>query len=120
MTLCMILMMSLFTPSLAQEGTGQPMSDKIVGYWVSSSGTPLTISYSGEPVKAWLSIRGSKPIDLWLAGGARGGITLDYTTRDGTKMNGHYNESDDSISVSSQSGKFKATWRRKVVDTRAR
>lgn len=110
----MVMVCSLFAVSVAQEGgTGQPMSDKIVGYWVSSSGTPLTISYSGDPQKALLSVNGGKSIDLWLADGARGGITLDYTSGDGTKMTGQYNESNDTISVNNQAGTFKATWSRR-------
>lgn len=89
------------------------MSDKIVGYWVSSSGTPLTISYSGDPQKALLSINDGPAIDLWLAGGARGGITLDYTAKDGTKMTGQYDEGNDTISVRDEASTFKATWRRR-------
>jgi hypothetical protein len=93
--------------------TDQPMADKVVGFWVSSSGTPVKIMYSGDPQKAWLSINNGPNIDLWLATGARGGLSLDYKASDGKAISGSYNEADDTISVSNSSGSFKAVWRRR-------
>jgi hypothetical protein len=98
---------------VAWADTGQPMADKVVGYWVSSSGTELNIAYSGDPQKALLTIGRKPAIDLWLAGGARGGISVDYQTPDGDKISGQYNEAKDTISVSNASGTFKGTWRRR-------
>lgn len=106
-----VLLFLLTVVAFAQ--TDQPMSDKVVGYWVSSSGTPLNIAYSGDPVYALLQIQGGSDIKLWLAGGARGGISLDYTSRDGTKMRGKYNDSDDTISIWNPNSNYKATWRRR-------
>lgn len=104
------LVVSFALVGLAQ--TGQPMADKVVGYWVSSSGTPLTISYSGDPQKVWLSINGGANIDIWLAGGRNGEISLDYDSGGGDMVHGQYNHGNDTISVSNKSGSFKATWRR--------
>jgi hypothetical protein len=95
------------------SATDQPMADKIVGFWVSSSGTPIKIMYSGDPQKALLSINGGPNLDLWLATGARGGLSIDYTAPDGKPISGSYNENSDTISVSNSSGSFKATWRRR-------
>lgn len=95
------------------SATDQPMADKVVGFWVSSSGTPINIAYSGDPQKAWLSINNGPNIDLWLATGARGGLSLDYTAPDGKAISGSYDEANDTISVSNSSGSFKAIWRRR-------
>ena len=95
---------------LAQNA--QPMPDQVVGWWTSSSGTPLTISYSGNAQKVWLSINNGPNIDVWLSGGRDGRTYLDYTTADGDKIHGYYNGDNDTISVSNGSGSFGATWRR--------
>ncbi len=108
--LSLVFLSALSLSTLAQ--TGQPMADKIVGWWTSSSGTPLTLSYSGDAQKVWLSINNGPNIDVWLAGGRDGGISLDYTTGAGEKIHGRYNESNDTISVGNPSGSFTATWRR--------
>lgn len=108
--LSLVCLSVLGVSALAQNS--QPMPDKVVGWWTSSSGTPLTISYSGDAQKVWLSINDGPNIDVWLAGGRDGRISLDYTTADGDKVHGRYNESNDTISVSNESGSFSATWRR--------
>ena len=59
-----------------------------------------------------MSINNGPNIDVWLAGGRDGGISLDYTTGAGEKIHGRYNESNDTISVGNPSGSFTATWRR--------
>lgn len=107
--LSLLLLLSLFGTSLA---TDQPLADEVVGFWVSSSGAELRISYSGDPQKAWLSINGGANIDLWLAGGARGGVSVDYTSSDGTIMSGQLN-GDGTISVSNKAGTFTSVWRRR-------
>ena len=107
--LVLFLLSLAMAPSLA---TDQPLADKVVGYWVSSSGAELTISYSGDPQKAWLSINGGPNIDLWLAGGARGGTSVDYTTSDGDTISGQLN-GDGTITVRNSSGSFQSTWRRR-------
>jgi hypothetical protein len=104
-----LLAFILTAPTLA---TDQPMADQIVGYWVSSSGTPLTISYSGDPQKAWLSIDGGANIDIWLSGGRDGKTYLYYVSSDGSEVEGVYNKENDTISVAGKSGSFKATWKR--------
>ena len=107
-----LLLLLLLASGLAWA-TDQPLADKVVGYWISSSGTPLTIAYSGRPEKAMLQIGKQPNIDLWLAGGARGELTLDYETAAGEKMQGTYNESNDTIEVVSRKGNFKAVWSRR-------
>jgi hypothetical protein len=109
MVFSLLFLALLFGPSAA---TDQPLADSVVGYWVSSSGAELTISYSGDPQKAWLSINGGANIDLWLAGGARGGLTVDYTTADGDAITGTL-QSDGTLVVGNKSGSFKSVWKRR-------
>jgi hypothetical protein len=111
LTLCAALFLMVAILGTAQA-TDQPLADKVVGYWVSSSGTPLTISYSGDPQKVWLSINGGANIDVWLAGGRDGGTSLDYQSADGSKIHGTLN-GNGTISVSNDSGSFNALWRRR-------
>ena len=107
--LVLLLAFLLNAPTLA---TDQPMADKIVGYWVSSSGTPLSISYSGDPQKVWLSIDGGSNIDVWLSTGRDGKLYLYYVSPDGSEVEGDYNEGNGTINVASKSGPFTATWKR--------
>lgn len=90
-----------------------PLLDPIVGYWVSSSGTPLTISYSGQPNVAWLSINGGPSINMNVQD-RFGTIIFGYTSPDGTSMSGMYDAATDTISVNNAPERtFQATWRRR-------
>jgi hypothetical protein len=93
--------------------TDQPMADKIVGFWISSSGTPIKIAYSGDAQKALLSINGGPDIDLWLNTSRHGDLVISYTAPDGTVMQGVHEPFNKAIRVESASGSFTATWQRR-------
>lgn len=88
------------------------MADKVVGWWVSSSGTPVTLAYSGDDQKLLLRIREGADIEVWLNSSRNGEVVLTYKTDDGATMTGVHNPSNDSINFTSNRG-FKATWRRR-------
>jgi hypothetical protein len=51
--------------------TGQTRSDRVVGYWRSSSGAELTLAYTGYPetlmIQVYLSAKGAQPNLLYTA-----------------------------------------------------
>jgi hypothetical protein len=51
--------------------TGQKRSDRVVGFWRSSSGAELTLAYTGRPetlmIQVYLSANGAQPNLLYIA-----------------------------------------------------
>ncbi len=105
--LLVVLLLALSTCCLAEDS----LPDMVVGHWVSSSGTPLSLAYSDNIQKVWLSIDGGPNIDVWLATGRDGVLRLDYTAPDGDAMQGTL-QGDGSISVTNSSQSFRASWQR--------
>ena len=110
--LCLTLLLCLGSgPAGASE---QKNSDRIVGYWNSSSGVQLTLCYSGSPEKFLVQVyphhglsKGMKQYDAyWLS-------DLDfYYEVKGERMNGHADPGGQTIQVKSATTQWSSVWRR--------
>jgi hypothetical protein len=98
-------------PGLATE---QERSDRVVGYWVSSSGTEMGIAYSGDPSTFLVQIRpGSHSAVSYVATWhSPDGVRFSYKTSDGSTINGWVNDAN-SISVFNPETDWKAEWTRR-------
>ena len=99
--------------SVAQ--TRQQRSDRVVGYWTSSSGADITLAYSGQPESLWIQVF-PKPgrVDPRLDYTAQwsGSDRFTYTDRSGAKVEGRVSASGTIIELKGADG-WTATWRRK-------
>lgn len=104
-----LLVLSTMCPSLS-EG----LADTVVGYWISSTGTPIKIGYNapdGQNVLMWIG--GGEAQMAWLNGSRNGETVVTYKSGDGTTMVGVLDAAADVIRVKSESSSFTATWYRK-------
>jgi hypothetical protein len=107
---CLFCVLQGLSPAVADDGL--PPVDQIVGYWLSSSGTPLTIAFSGKPNVAWLSINGGPNIDLHCQD-RFGTVIFYYKAPGGEQISGSYDSEKDIIEVSNAPERtFEAQWRR--------
>ncbi len=105
----LIFVFSMMCPSLS-EG----LADTVVGYWISSTGTPIKIGFNapnGQDVLMWIG-EGEAQMG-WLNGSRNGDTILTYKSGDGTTMIGTLDAAADVIRVESESSSFTATWYRK-------
>ena len=102
------------TPVLVSP-TEQPRSDRVVGYWTSSSGAGITLAYTGKPNSLWIQMF-PKPerIDPRFDTTAQWSSTdrFTYTDRSGSSIEGHVSASGNSIKLKGADGSTE-TWRRK-------
>lgn len=107
--LILVLLLVSGAPVLA---TDQEWSDRIVGYWVSSSGTPISLAYSGDPKTFLVQIQvPNQPTKDYVATWVDG-TRFTYKSSDGAEINGWVNDKN-TISVSSASSDWKAEWTRR-------
>ena len=108
-----ILLAGLLVSSLVvSSASAQSLADSVVGFYTSSTGTAIRISYSGNDQKVGLRLGSAvSDIDCWLNGSRDGRVILSYTSGDGTKMVGTQIDAN-TISIKSESSSFTATWRR--------
>lgn len=90
----------------------QPYSDRIVGYWVSSSGANLILAYSGKPTTFRVQVQTPQ-------GGTTDAVAhwinktrFTYKSADGSTINGWVNNSN-SISVFNPATNWRQEWRRR-------
>lgn len=95
--------------------TQQQRSDRVVGYWTSSSGADITLAYSGQPESLWIQVfprpgRVDPRLDYTAQWSGRDRFT--YTDRSGARVEGRVSESGAIIELKGADG-WTATWRRK-------
>ncbi len=106
----LLLAVLMLAPAIA--GTDQPYSDKVVGYWVSSSGTPISLAYSGDASTFLVQIQvPNQPTTDYVATWVDG-TRFSYTTSDGSTINGWVNDAN-RISVFNPATNWKAEWHRR-------
>ena len=95
--------------------TRQQRSDRVVGYWTSSSGADITLAYSGQPESLWIQVF-PKPgrVDPRLDYTAQwsGSDRFTYTDRSGSTVEGRVSTSGTIIEIKGADG-WSATWRRR-------
>ena len=102
------------TPVLVSP-TQQPRSDRVVGYWTSSSGAGITLAYTGKPDSLWIQVF-PKPerMDPRFDTTAKWSSTdrFTYITRNGARIEGRVSASGNNIELKGADG-FTEIWRRK-------
>ena len=102
------------TPVLVSP-TQQPRSDRVVGFWTSSSGAGITLAYTGKPGSLWIQVfpkpeRMDPRFDTtarWLSNDR-----FTYTDRNGASVEGRVSASGHNIELKGADG-FTEIWRRK-------
>lgn len=98
-------------PLWARPAEPQPQSDRLVGWWRSSTGAELRLAYSGQASHFLIEIQQPRRpgyLDaFWLSE-----LTFFYII-DGDRIEGRYEPATDTIQVHNVSGSWSATWRRK-------
>lgn len=95
--------------------TQQQRSDRVVGYWASSSGADITLAYTGQPDRLWIQVyprpgRVDPRLDYTAQWSGRDRFT--YTDRSGARVEGLVSASGAIIELKGADG-WTATWRRK-------
>jgi hypothetical protein len=95
--------------------TGQTRSDRVVGYWRSSSGAELTLAYTGYPetlmIQVYLSAKGAQPNLLYTATWISDSQFV-YVDSEGSTITAQVHASVRRITVRSADG-WSAEWMRK-------
>ena len=102
-------------PQASVAQTQQQRSDRVVGFWTSSSGADITLAYTGQPGSLWIQVyprpgRVDPRLDYtaqWL-----GSDRFTYTDRSGARVEGRISASGAIIELKGADG-WRATWRRK-------
>ena len=108
--LSLIALFALCALGITAQAESMPNAE--VGYYVSSTGTPVKIAYSGDEQKVLLQFRNADFVDGWLASGRDGRISITYKSSDGTTMLATQLDKN-TFQVKSQSSSFTAIWRRR-------
>ena len=101
------------TPSMLAQ-TRQPLSDRVVGFWRSSSGAELTLAYTGSPTSLWIQVypspgRAQPRLDYtatWI-----NDTQFTYVDSKGSKIIGKIDSNNRKITVRGNDGWF-AEWSR--------
>ena len=101
------------TPVLVSQ-TQQQRSDRVVGYWTSSSGVGITLAYTGKPETLWIQVfpkpRRADPrlnyTAQWLSNDR-----FTYTDLSGSTVEGRVSASGNLIELKGADG-WTGTWRR--------
>ena len=97
--------------------TGQTRSDRVVGYWRSSSGAELTLAYTGYPetlmIQVYLSAKGAQPNLLYTATWISDSQFV-YVDSEGSTITAHVHASGRRMTVRSADG-WSAEWMRKKL-----
>ena len=102
------------TPVLVSP-TQQTRSDRVVGYWTSSSGAGITLAYIGKPDSLWIQMfpkpeRIDPRFDYTAQWSSNDRFT--YTDRSGSNIEGRVSASGNSSELKGSDGSTE-TWRRK-------
>ncbi len=99
-TLSLLLSVAL----LWQLAMAVPLNDRIVGYWRSSSGTEVRVSYSGQPDSFWIQVGDRQYTAYWLSS------TRFHYQAGSDRMLGEYDPATDSVTVGAESSNWRARW----------
>lgn len=95
--------------------TGQRRSDRVVGFWRSSSGAELTLAYTGRPetlmIQIYFSAKGAQPNLLYTATWLSDSQLI-HVDSEGSKITGQVHPSGRRITVRGVNG-WSAEWTRK-------
>lgn len=92
---------------LCSAQTGASLNDRIVGYWRSSSGAEVTVSYSGQPDSFWIQTGDRQYTAFWLSE-----ISFRYQA-DGVRVLGEYHPATDSVTLWNEERTWQARWTRR-------
>jgi hypothetical protein len=111
---CLLLLLLAVGMIQAAVATDQKRSDRVVGYWVSSSGSPITLAYSGKPETFLIRVEifDEKPLSYTAKWVSDDGGRFTYQTGDGSTINGWVNNAN-SISVFNPKTNWRAEWKRR-------
>ena len=95
--------------------TQQQRSDRVVGYWTSSSGADITLAYTGRAESLWIQVfpkpgRADPRVDYtarWLSNDL-----FTYTDRSGSTIEGRVSATGSMIELRGADG-WSGTWRRR-------
>ncbi len=111
----LIVIVSLsFLTAQAQEK--QPRSDRIVGYWKSSQGTPVNIAYSGRAATFLITVYPGTEILITYTAHWISDSTFYYEAKDetsGGRIEGRVEAGGKAIRVASKDKSWSATWTRR-------
>ena len=101
------------TPVLVSQTRQQP-SDRVVGYWTSSSGAGITLAYTGKPETLWIQVfpkprRADPRLDYTAQWSSNDRFT--YTDMSGSTVEGRVSASGNIIKLKGADG-WTGTWRR--------
>ena len=101
------------TPVLVSP-TQQPRSDRVVGFWTSSSGAGITLAYTGKPDSLWIQVfpkpeRMDPRFDTTAQWSSNDRFT--YTDLSGSTVEGRVSASGNIIELKGADG-WTGTWRR--------
>ncbi len=104
--LVMVLALALLPAANAQ--TGAPRNDRIVGYWVSSSGAQVTLSYTNDPNSFSVQVSdGSEYTAFWTSDSEF------YYSIHNQLVYGTYDAGSDRVSLRDETNGWHATWTRR-------
>ena len=94
--------------------TQQQRSDRVVGYWTSSSGVGITLAYTGKPETLWIQVfpkprRADPRLDYTAQWSSNDRFT--YTDLSGSTVEGRVSASGNIIELKGADG-WTGTWRR--------
>jgi hypothetical protein len=96
----------------ADARTGQPRSDRVVGLWRSSNGTPIDLNYTGNPRTIIVGVTRHPGDEVDYTGHWTSDTTFQYLI-DGEIVVATYNPRSGIISARTRDGSWSATWRRR-------
>ncbi len=103
------LLLLLSVGLLWQLATAVSLNDRIVGTWRSSSGTEVTVSYSGQPDSFWIQVGDKQHTAYWLS-------SARFHYQAGSdRMLGEYDPATDSVTVGAESSNWRARWIRRAA-----
>lgn len=111
---CFALLLVALLATVSLAATDQPRSDRVVGYWVSSSGTPIVLAYSGRPETFLVQIQqlNAKSLSYEARWVSADGVRFTYRAADGATVEGWVHDGD-RISVQNPRTKWRAEWKRR-------
>lgn len=91
------LLTLLASLTLAVSAWAQSLADPVVGYWATSSGTPVTLAYGENDQKLIMRIDEGEDIEVWLNGSRDGSTVLTFYGPGGETITGVHEPASDSI-----------------------
>ncbi|MCE7870259.1 hypothetical protein DYH09_07755 [bacterium CPR1] len=106
----LLLVILLQVAVLAQ--TGQPRSDRVVGYWVSSSGKEVAVAYSGQPETFLVQVYNQSGPPAEYTAHWTSDSEFYYDAKE-ERVLGLYRADSDSVKIFNQKRSWSAVWKRR-------